>query len=49
MNDGFLQHMRVGATAALGAKYLARSDAKTRKDPLALGGWLAPLLLASPL
>lgn len=27
MNDGFLQHMRVGATAALGAKYLARSDA----------------------
>lgn len=28
MNDGFLQHMRVGATAALGAKYLARSDAK---------------------
>ena len=27
MNDGYLQHMRVGATAALGAKYLARSDA----------------------
>ena len=29
MNDGFLQHMRVGATAALGAKYLSRSDAGT--------------------
>ena len=28
MNDGYLQHMRVGATAALGAKYLSRSDAK---------------------
>jgi alanine dehydrogenase len=27
MNDGYLQHMRVGATAALGAKYLARSNA----------------------
>ena len=27
MNDGFLQHMRVGATAALGARYLSRSDA----------------------
>ena len=29
MNDGFIQHMRVGATAALGAKYLARSNAET--------------------
>jgi len=29
MNDGFLQHMRVGATAALGAKYLARSSVET--------------------
>jgi alanine dehydrogenase len=28
MNDGYVQHMRVGATAALGAKYLARPDAK---------------------
>jgi len=28
MNDGFIQHMRVGATAALGAKYLARADAE---------------------
>ena len=28
MNDGYLQHMRVGATAALGAKYLARPDAE---------------------
>lgn len=27
MNDGYIQHMRVGATAALGAKYLARSNA----------------------
>ncbi|HUF40559.1 MAG TPA: ornithine cyclodeaminase family protein [Verrucomicrobiae bacterium] len=29
MNDGFIQHMRVGATAGLGAKYLAREDAQT--------------------
>ncbi len=29
MNDGHLQHMRVGATAALGARYLARSNAET--------------------
>ncbi len=26
-NDGFIQHMRVGACAGLGAKYLSRSDA----------------------
>ncbi|MGH7829398.1 MAG: ornithine cyclodeaminase family protein [Candidatus Binatia bacterium] len=26
MNDGYLQHMRVGACAGLGAKYLARRD-----------------------
>lgn len=29
MNDGCLQHMRVGATAALGARFLARNDAET--------------------
>ena len=29
MNDGFLQHMRVGATAGIAAKYLAREDADT--------------------
>lgn len=28
MNDGFIQHMRVGATAALGARYLARANAE---------------------
>jgi len=28
MNDGFIQHMRVGATAALGARYLARSNSE---------------------
>src|SRR5215510_10403560 len=28
INDGILQHMRVGGGAGLGAKYLARSDAK---------------------
>jgi len=29
INDGVLQHMRVGACAGLGVKYLARSDAST--------------------
>ena len=29
MNDGILQHMRVGACAGLGTKYLARQDATT--------------------
>lgn len=29
MNDGFVQHMRVGALAALGAKYLSRQDSET--------------------
>lgn len=29
MNDGHLQHMRVGATAGIAAKYLARDDADT--------------------
>lgn len=28
INDGYLQHMRVGGGAGLGAKYLARKDAK---------------------
>jgi alanine dehydrogenase len=28
MNDGVLQHVRVGATAGLGAKYLSRSDSE---------------------
>jgi alanine dehydrogenase len=28
INDGVLQHMRVGADAAIGAKYMARPDAK---------------------
>ena len=29
INDGVLQHMRVGACAGLGVKYLARADAST--------------------
>jgi alanine dehydrogenase len=29
MNDGYLQHMRSGATIGLGAKYLALSEART--------------------
>ncbi len=29
INDGYLQHMRVGACAGLGAKYLSRKDSKT--------------------
>jgi len=28
INDGFLQHMRVGADSAIGAKYMARGDAE---------------------
>ena len=28
INDGYLQHMRVGACAGIGTKYLARADAK---------------------
>jgi alanine dehydrogenase len=28
MNDGYVQHVRVAATAAIGVKYLARPDAK---------------------
>ena len=28
MNDGYLQHMRVGACAGLGAKYLSRHDSR---------------------
>jgi alanine dehydrogenase len=29
LNDGHIQHVRVGASAGLGAKYLARADART--------------------
>ncbi|MBO43482.1 MAG: ornithine cyclodeaminase [Rhodospirillaceae bacterium] len=29
MNDGILQHMRVGGAAAIGAKYLSRDNSKT--------------------
>ena len=29
MNDGYVQHMRVGALAALGARYLSREDSAT--------------------
>jgi len=29
LNDGYLQHMRVGADSALGVRYMAREDAKT--------------------
>jgi ornithine cyclodeaminase/alanine dehydrogenase-like protein (mu-crystallin family) len=29
MNDGYLQHLRVGACAGLGAKYLSRKNSKT--------------------
>jgi alanine dehydrogenase len=29
MNDGYLQHMRVGACAGLGAKYLSRENSKS--------------------
>ena len=40
MNDGYLQHMRVGACAGLGTKYLARKDASVlaRSAPAAWRG-----------
>src|SRR5258705_3752992 len=28
INDGYLQHMRVGADSGIGAKYMARDDAE---------------------
>lgn len=37
INDGYLQHMRVGAGAGIGAKYLARADA-SRVGMLGSGG-----------
>ena len=32
INDGYLQHMRVGAGAGLGVRYLAREDSQRRGD-----------------
>ena len=32
MNDGYLQHMRVGACAGLGTKYLARKECQGHGD-----------------
>ena len=32
MNDGYLQHMRVGACAGLGTKYLAREEFESARD-----------------
>ena len=37
MNDGYLQHMRVGACAGLGAKYLSRKDS-TKLGMIGSGG-----------
>jgi len=34
MNDGYLQHMRVGACAGLGTKYLARKIRRVSHDRL---------------
>ena len=39
IHDGYLTHMRVGAIAALGVKYLARADANT--VGLLGSGWMA--------
>lgn len=39
IHDGYLTHMRVGATHALGAKYLAREDAETLG--MIGSGWMA--------
>ena len=38
INDGLLQHMRVGAGGAIGAKHLARKDA-SRVGMLGSGAW----------
>jgi alanine dehydrogenase len=45
INDGYLQHLRVGALAALGAKYLARPDAQV-VGMLGSGGMARSHLLA---
>ncbi len=45
MNDGHLQHMRVGGGAGLGVKYLARQDAST-VAMLGSGGMARPYLQA---
>ncbi|HZT09056.1 MAG TPA: ornithine cyclodeaminase family protein [Chloroflexota bacterium] len=45
INDGYLQHLRVGGLAALGAKYLAKSDASV-VGMLGSGGMAHSHLLA---
>ncbi len=45
INDGYLQHMRVGALAALGVKYLAKADASV-VGMLGSGGMAHSHLLA---
>jgi ornithine cyclodeaminase/alanine dehydrogenase-like protein (mu-crystallin family) len=45
INDGIIQHMRVGACAGLGVKYLARDDAAT-VGMLGSGGMARTYLLA---
>ncbi len=45
INEGYLQHLRVGALAGLGAKYLAKSDAAT-VGMLGAGGMARSHLMA---
>ncbi|MPZ14175.1 MAG: ornithine cyclodeaminase family protein [Chloroflexi bacterium] len=45
INEGYLQHLRVGALAGLGAKYLAKSDATT-VGMLGAGGMARSHLMA---
>src|SRR4029450_5491405 len=45
INDGILQHMRVGGCAGLGAKYLAREDSSVL-GIFGSGGMARPYLLA---
>lgn len=45
MNEGYLQHLRVGALAGLGAKYLAKTDAST-VGMLGAGGMARSHLMA---
>ena len=43
INDGTLQHFRVGGGAGLGAKYLSRPELQRSWDCLVLAAWRRPI------